>query len=179
MPITVIPYPLSPYSPYNFAMAIDLLEIEVGELLRQQGLRLAVAESCTGGLVGHRVTNIPGSSDYFLGGIISYANEAKEGLLGVRHETLEKYGAVSEETVREMAAGVRKRLGTSLGIAITGIAGPGGGTAEKPAGLVWIGLSAPDGEQARRFLFAGDRLAVKSQAAQAALQLLVDYLRGR
>jgi PncC family amidohydrolase len=124
------------------------------------------------------VTNVPGSSDYFLGGIISYANGVKERLLGVRRETLGKFGSVSEETVREMARGARQALQAEIGLAISGIAGPGGGTAEKPVGLVWIGLSAPDGEQARRFLFAGDRAEVKSQAAQAALQLLVDYLRG-
>jgi PncC family amidohydrolase len=159
-------------------MAIDQLEIEVGELLRQQGLRLAVAESCTGGLVGHRVTNVPGSSDYFLGGIISYANEAKELLLGVRHKTLEKYGAVSEETVREMARGARQALQAEIGLSISGIAGPGGGTAEKPVGLVWIGLSAPGGEQAWRFLFSGNRSEIKTQAAQTALQLVVYFLRG-
>jgi PncC family amidohydrolase len=160
-------------------MLEEQLEVTIGKLLRQQRLRLAVAESCTGGLVGHRVTNIPGSSDYFLGGIISYANEAKELLLGVGRETLEKYGAVSEETVREMARGARQALQAEVGLSISGIAGPGGGTAEKPVGLVWIGLSAPSGEQARRFLLTGDRAEVKSQAAQAALQMLVDYLHGQ
>src|SRR5512147_2571893 len=98
-------------------MSEDPLEVEIGELLRQRGLRLAVAESCTGGLVGHRVTNVAGSSDYFLGGIISYSNKAKENLLGVRHETLERYGAVSEETVREMARGARRVLGAEVGVA--------------------------------------------------------------
>lgn len=154
----------------------EALEYSVGQALRQRGLRLAVAESCTGGLVGHRLTNVAGSSDYFLGGVIAYANQVKEGMLGVEHATLLTYGAVSRETVLEMARGVRQRLGADVGLAVSGIAGPGGGTPEKPVGLVWIGLSAADQETARRYQFAGARLAVKEQAAQSALLLLAEYL---
>jgi len=154
----------------------EALEYSVGQALRQRGLRLAVAESCTGGLVGHRLTNAVGSSDYFLGGVIAYANQVKESMLGVEHATLLTYGAVSQEAVLEMARGVRRRLGADIGLAVSGIAGPGGGTPEKPVGLVWIGLSAADQETARRYQFAGARLAVKELAAQNALLLLAEYL---
>jgi len=152
------------------------LEITAGELLRRRGLRLAVAESCTGGLIGHRITNIPGSSTYYMGSVTAYAYEAKVRLLGVRWGTLEKYGAVSKETVLEMSRGVRKALAADIGIAVSGIAGPGGGTPEKPVGLTWIGLSAADVDEAWRFIWDGDRLQVKEHSAEQALQLLVDYL---
>jgi PncC family amidohydrolase len=151
-------------------------EVHLGELLRARGWTLATAESCTGGLLGHRITNVPGSSDYYIGGVTSYAYKAKVGLLGVHWETLDKYGAVSEQVVLEMARGVRRVLGADLGVSISGVAGPGGGTSEKPVGLVWIALSAREGDWARRFLFSGERLAIKRQSAQAALQILVDYL---
>ena len=136
----------------------------------------AIAESCTGGLVCHRITNVPGSSEYFLGGVIAYAYEAKVGLLDVRWDTLEQYGAVSQQTVLEMARGVRVKLGAEIGLAVSGIAGPGGGTEEKPIGLVWIGLCAPELERAQVHLFKGDRLQVKEQSAEQALRLLADYL---
>lgn len=152
------------------------LEVLVGELLRKHGLRLAVAESCTGGLVGHLITNVPGSSTYYMGSITAYAYEAKVRLLGVRWETLEKYGAVSKETVLEMAFGVRKVLAADIGLSISGIAGPGGGTPDKPVGLTWVGLSADGVDEAWRFIWPGDRLAVKEQSAQAVLQLLVEHL---
>ncbi len=152
------------------------LEILVGELLRQRGLRLAVAESCTGGLVGHRITNIPGASTYYMGSVTAYAYEAKVRLLGVRWATLEKYGAVSEQTVIEMARGVRRALAADIGLAISGIAGPGGGMPDKPVGLTWIGLSAEDVDDAWSFIWPGDRLQVKEHSAEQALQLLVDYL---
>lgn len=148
----------------------------MGTLLAQAGLRLAIAESCTGGLLGHRITNIAGASNYFLGGVIAYAYEAKVQLLGVRWETLNRCGAVSRETVIEMAQGVRLRLGADIGLAISGIAGPGGGTPEKPVGLTWIGLSALGFEQAQACIWPGDRQAVKAQAAEQALRLLLDYL---
>lgn len=153
------------------------LEILAGEYLRAQGLRLAVAESCTGGLIGHRLTNVPGSSTYFMGGVISYANEAKMRLLGVSEDTLEKYGAVSMETVLEMARGVRLALPADIGISVSGIAGPSGGTADKPVGTTWIGFSWTNAEDARQYRFQGERLAIKEQAAEAALQLLVDHLQ--
>jgi len=152
------------------------LETTIGELLRMRGWRLAVAESCTGGLIGHRITNIPGSSTYYLGSIISYAYEAKVRLLGVKWDTLNAHGAVSEEVIGEMASGVRRALAADIGLAVSGIAGPTGGTADKPVGLTWIGLSTPYYNQAVRFVWDGDRLENKVSAADAALQLLVDFL---
>ena len=153
------------------------LEAQVGDLLRQRGLRLAVAESCTGGLIGHRLTNVPGSSDYFVGGVIAYANETKMSLLGVSQATLEKHGAVSKETALEMARGVRAALQADIGLSVTGIAGPSGGTPSKPVGTVWIGLSSRTKEHASHFQWPGDRLAVKEQSAQAALDILWQYLQ--
>ncbi len=153
------------------------LEVLVGELLVQRRMTLAVAESCTGGLICHRITNVAGSSSYFLGGVIAYANEAKLKVLGVRQETLDTYGAVSAETVLQMASGVRLTLGADIGISTSGIAGPTGGTPEKPVGTTWIGFSAADGEVASHFLFKGERLPVKQQAAEAALELLVEHLK--
>jgi PncC family amidohydrolase len=152
------------------------LENIVGELLRARGLRLAVSESCTGGLIGHRITNVPGASTYYMGSITAYAYEAKVRLLGVRWSTLEKYGAVSKETALEMAIGVRRALAADVGVSVTGIAGPGGGTAEKPVGLTWIGLSAPGIDEAWEYHWKGNRLQVKEQSTGQALQLLVDFL---
>lgn len=153
------------------------LEQEVGELLLYRGLWLATAESCTGGLISHLITNVAGSSTYYLGGVTAYSNEAKVRLLGVRQETLEQHGAVSEETVLEMARGIRKAMGADIGISVSGIAGPTGGTPDKPLGTVWIGLSSPRDEYARHFLWSGDRLAVKEHSAQAAMKMVVEYLR--
>jgi PncC family amidohydrolase len=161
------------------------IEIQIGQLLRSRNLKLVVAESCTGGLVGDRLTNIAGSSDYYLGSITAYANEAKQQLLGVQPDTLIRFGAVSEETVLEMAQGVRRVLAGSIpidnlvGMSVTGIAGPGGGTVEKPVGLVWIGLSAPDLEQAWKYIWKGGRIENKALSAQQCLQLLLDYLEGK
>jgi PncC family amidohydrolase len=152
------------------------LESILGPLLTRRSLRLAVAESCTGGLIGHRITNVPGSSEYYLGSVTSYAYEAKVRLLGVRWDTLNTYGAVSRETVLEMARGVRTTLGAEIGMAVSGIAGPGGGTPEKPVGTTWIGLSTADHEQAWRFVFSGDRLENKELSAEMTLRLLVEYL---
>ena len=152
------------------------LEIRVGALLRQRGLTLALAESCTGGLVGHRVTNVPGSSTYYLGSVTAYAYEAKVRLLGVTWETLEAHGAVSDETVLEMAAGVRKALGADVGASISGIAGPGGGMPEKPVGLVYFGLSIGEENLSTHRIFKGDRVAVKEQAAEFILGWMVEKL---
>lgn len=163
---------------YNFGMTKNAEEI-IGEKLRGRGLRLALAESCTGGLVGHRLTNVPGSSTYYMGSIIAYAYEAKVRLLDVDWGTLEAHGAVSGETVEQMARGARKALAADIGIAVSGIAGPGGGTEEKPVGLVWMALSAADGVWTRQHHFEGDRLAVKEQAAEQALQLGLNYLDGK
>lgn len=153
------------------------LEVLAGELLRLRGLRLAVAESCTGGLIGHLITNIAGSSTYYMGSVTAYAYEAKVRILGVGWETLEKYGAVSSETALEMAHGVRIALAADIGVSVTGIAGPGGGTPTKPVGTTWIGISSPKDEFARQFLFQGERLAVKEQAAHSALSMLVEHLQ--
>jgi len=153
-------------------------EAQVGMLLMDKGWKLAVAESCTGGLVSHRITNIPGCSEYYQGSITAYAYYAKETLLGVRHETLIDHGAVSSETVLEMANGVRLALNTEVGLAVSGIAGPGGGLPLKPVGTVWIGLSTPHGETAQKYLFSGNRIEVKNQAAGAALELLLQTLKG-
>jgi PncC family amidohydrolase len=141
-------------------------------------LRLATAESCTGGLIADRITDVPGSSDYFLGGVVAYAYEAKAALIHVSWDTLRKYGAVSRETVIEMARGVRAALGADIGLSVSGIAGPGGGLPDKPVGTAWVGLSANDGDWARGFVWGGDRRANKQLSADAALQMLVDYLNG-
>jgi PncC family amidohydrolase len=154
-------------------------EVRLSALLRQRGLHLAVAESCTGGLIGHHLTNVPGSSDYFLGGVIAYANEAKMHLLGVTRETLEQFGAVSKETVLEMATGVRRLLAADIGVSVSGIAGPGGGTPVKPVGLVWIGLSTSEKSLGWSYQWSGDRLQVKEQAAEQALRLLADFLESK
>jgi len=154
------------------------LESRVGAALRRRGLRLAAAESCTGGLVGHRITNIPGSSTYYMGSITAYAYEAKVRLLGVKWETLEAYGAVSSQVVSEMARGVRKAMAADIGISISGIAGPGGGTPEKPVGLVCFGLSTNTGIWTSRQQFLGNRVSVKEQAADYILRYLLRYLDG-
>jgi nicotinamide-nucleotide amidase len=154
------------------------LEIVIGDILRERKLTLATAESCTGGLLGNLITDIPGSSDYFLGGIIAYAYGAKENLLGVRHETLWQFGAVSRETVREMARGVRRVFAADIGISITGIAGPGGGMPNKPVGLVWVGLCTYNGEWSKSFNWDGNRVENKVSSAKAALQFIYDYLQG-
>jgi PncC family amidohydrolase len=157
----------------------DALEVVVGKLLEQRGMTLAVAESCTGGLVGHRITDVPGSSAYYEGSIVAYSYDVKERILQVQHETLYRYGAVSEETAREMALGVRRVLRTDVGLAVTGVAGPGGGTPDKPVGLVYVALSAPDGEWVERCTWDGNRRANKAYSAEAALDLLHRYLVGQ
>lgn len=160
-------------------------EAVVGHLLRARGFTLAVAESCTGGLLSHRITNIPGSSDYYRGSVTAYANEVKERVLGVPAATLQAHGAVSAETALAMARGVRPLLSADLGLSVTGIAGPGGGTPQKPVGLVYIGLVTPDGEWVEEHRWqlargAGEstdaRLANKAASAEAALLLLRFYL---
>jgi nicotinamide-nucleotide amidase len=146
------------------------------DLCRERSLTLATAESCTGGLVGTRVTAIPGSSDVFLGGVVAYSNSVKESLLDVPAELIQNEGAVSEEVARAMAAGARERLGADVGIGITGIAGPGGGSPEKPVGTVWIAVQI--GEDARTFgrVYIGDRGEVRSRSAQAALETVRQML---
>jgi len=130
---------------YVFGYDDDEMETVVGRLLKEQGQTVATAESCTGGYVSHLLTKVPGSSHYFMGGVVSYSNEVKINQLGVKPETLAEYGAVSEATVIEMSEGVRNRLGTTYGIAASGIAGPDGGTDEKPVGTIWIACAGPQG----------------------------------
>ena len=148
------------------------LEEVVGNRLRELGLTLATAESCTGGLLGHRITGVSGSSDYYLGGVVSYNNKAKMELLGVKKQTLEKFGSVSEETVREMAQGVKSLFKTDLGISISGIAGPTGGSPEKPVGLIYIGLSSEKEVTIKKFNFFRDRDSNKRISSQVALNMI-------
>jgi nicotinamide-nucleotide amidase len=142
------------------------------DLLREQGLTLATAESCTGGMVAARLTAIPGSSDVFLGSIVAYADTVKAAQLGVPAEVLATYGAVSAETARAMAEGARARLGADVAVSVTGVAGPGGGTSEKPVGLVFLHAAGPQGERTLRFDFPGDRDTIRGRAAVAALHLV-------
>lgn len=151
-------------------------ELLIGESLREKGLKLALAESCTGGLLSSRITDVPGSSEYFLGSIVAYANGVKVSGLGVRAATLGRYGAVSKETAAEMARGVKKALGAGFSAAITGIAGPGGGTPEKPVGLVFIAVSKGRTTEVKRFVFKGGRKSIKKQSAEAALSMLAEAL---
>ncbi len=175
----------------------------LGRLLRERGLTLATAESCTGGLVGSLVTDVPGSSHYYCGGVVAYSNEVKVRLLGVRRATLKRYGAVSAQTATEMAEGVRNRTGADIGVAVTGIAGPGGGTRKKPVGLVYIAIAAgasrsqqPERRRpkagfgtgrprdkslraevrSQAFRFKGDRKTIRRRAAAAALALVMEVL---
>ncbi|HEX7252677.1 MAG TPA: nicotinamide-nucleotide amidohydrolase family protein, partial [Thermoanaerobaculia bacterium] len=148
------------------------LSAAVGRLLRQSGQTLSVAESCTGGMISALLTDIPGSSDYFRGGIVAYANDAKEEMLGVASATLEQHGAVSEEAAREMAAGARTRFESDLAAAVTGIAGPDGGTPEKPVGTVWFALADARETAARTRRFVGDRAMVRRTASLYALELV-------
>lgn len=158
----------------------ESLEAQVGAALLKRGWTIGTAESCTGGLILHRLTNIAGSSAYVLGGIVAYSNQIKHSLLHVKQGTLMAYGAVSEQTAQEMAVGARQVLKTDLALSVTGIAGPGGGTAEKPVGLTYIGLAGPDELLiVQRHLWDGDREAVKSASADAALQLALEILTAR
>ncbi|MBI3361999.1 MAG: CinA family protein [Chloroflexi bacterium] len=152
------------------------LEFLLGQLLTERKLTIAVAESCTGGLICHRLTNVPGSSTYFLGGVVAYAYDAKEDLLGVQHNTLYDHGAVSEATAREMARGVRRVLGADIGVAVTGIAGPGGGMPGKSVGLTWIALSGRSVDRATKFVWDSDREGNKALSAEAVLRMVVEYL---
>jgi PncC family amidohydrolase len=154
----------------------DPLALTVGELLRAKQRKLALAESCTGGLIASLVTDVPGSSEYFLGCVVAYAYEAKELLLDVPHALLLQHGAVSEPVTRLLAQRVRVKLNADVAIGITGIMGPGGATATKPLGLTYVALSANDTDWVRKFVWTGDRLANKLDSARAALALLKEYL---
>ena len=152
------------------------LETIVGRLLRERGRTIACAESCTGGLLTSRLTDVAGSSAYVMGAVVSYTNEIKASLVGVHEATLKAFGAVSEETAREMAEGVRRAIPADIGVGVTGIAGPGGATAEKPVGLVYIAVAAEHMTHAVRHVFSGSRAEVKRQSTEAALAMVRDLI---
>jgi nicotinamide-nucleotide amidase len=164
--------------PYIFAMGNQRMEDVVGEMLRERCLKISVAESCTGGLIGNLLTNIPGSSHYFQGGVMVYSNESKCDLLNVSPETLKRYGAVSDQTVREMAHGIKNLMGTDMGLAVTGIAGPEGGTKNKPVGTVHIGLAGNEHVHSGKYRFWGTRQQIKMNTAMMALDWVRKYLNG-
>lgn len=153
------------------------LEIVVGEELLRRNWTVSTAESCTGGLIMHRLTNIAGSSRYVVGGLVSYANEVKRDLLHVPQHILDTFGAVSEETARQMVIGALGMFGTNIAAAVTGIAGPGGGTPSKPVGLTYIGVGLREGEPiVRRHLWNGDRESIKAASSDEALRMLLELL---
>jgi PncC family amidohydrolase len=154
----------------------DRLARRVGSALLARSLMLAVAESCTGGLAGGRITAVPGSSGYFLGGVVAYHDHVKSSVLGVSASMLRRHGAVSAPVAAAMARGARRALGADVAVAVTGIAGPGGGSAAKPVGLVHVAVCGPGGTRVRRAVFAGDRGRVRDQAADLALILLLEHL---
>lgn len=164
--------------PYIFAAGVESMEEVVGEKLRNKGLTISVAESCTGGLIGNLLTNASGSSNYFMGGMLVYSNQSKMDLLNVSQEAIEQNGAVSDRTVREMAEGVKARLGTDTGLAVTGIAGPEGGSKEKPVGTVHIGLSTEGETFSGQYRFWGTRKQIKINTAMMALDWVRRCLNG-
>lgn len=154
-------------------------EEKLGDLLRRKGMKIAVAESCTGGLIAKRITDIAGASDYFMVGITSYSNDAKERFLAVPPDMLIAKGAVSRDVAEAMAEGVRKAAGVDVGLSVTGIAGPGGGTAEKPVGTVYMGVSLKGKTFTRRFFFEGDRSAIREATSEEALRLAIACIEGK
>jgi len=157
---------------YIFGTGDDELEAVLGNMLRERGLTVATAESCTGGFVAHRLTNVSGSSDYFLGSVVSYANAVKVNQLGVNPDDLAQHGAVSEPVARQMARGVRDQLEADIGVSTTGIAGPTGGTPDKPVGTIWIGYADADGDRAARLQFVEDRTVNKELFSTSALDMI-------
>lgn len=149
---------------------------KIAGMLKKKGMMLATAESCTGGLIGHVLTNTPGSSSFYEGGVISYSNALKMHIVGVKEHTLGVHGAVSRETAEEMAEGIRRKAHVDIGIATTGIAGPGGGTPDKPVGLVYIALSTEHDSRVEKHVFHGTRKENKVHTCRGALNLLVTYL---
>jgi len=154
-----------------------VLAEELGVILRAKKLTISTAESCTGGMLGEMITAVPGSSEYYLGGAISYSNELKERLLSVDRGLLIDKGAVSEEVAIAMARGCRTQLGSDIGVSVTGIAGPSGGTPDKPVGLVFIAVSSSKGERCSREEYTGDRRAIRTQSATRALQMAIEHLK--
>ena len=153
---------------------LDELASRVIEIFREKGLSLALAESCTGGMIAETITNVAGASDIFYGSAVTYVNSAKEHILGVARETLEKHGAVSSECAEEMACGARRVYGADVAMSVTGIAGPGGGSEAKPVGTVWFGLATKDGAETFRRRFDGDRAAVRRQTVEEVLRRLAE-----
>lgn len=158
----------------------ELLELarRVGAACRDRGLRIGTAESCTGGLVASVITEVPGSSDYFLGGFVTYSNDLKTGLVDVPADVLEAHGAVSAQVARAMADGARRRLAVDMAVAVTGVAGPDGGTAAKPVGLTYVAVADAEGDDVRRHMWDGDRTGNKRLSAAAALDLVLTRLSG-
>ena len=152
------------------------LSLKIGKALTQTGQMVSTAESCTGGLLAHVLTGVSGSSAYFAGGVVAYSNRIKEAILGVHAETLQAFGAVSKQTAGEMAEGIRHKFDTDFGLSTTGIAGPTGGTPEKPVGLVWIGISTPNRTLARECHFDADREGVKTLTVERLLSLFIEEL---
>uniref|UniRef100_A0A7C2YVD7 Nicotinamide-nucleotide amidohydrolase family protein n=1 Tax=Hydrogenobacter sp. TaxID=2152829 RepID=A0A7C2YVD7_9AQUI len=167
---------LAKYGEYVYAVGREEMEEVVGRLLKERGLKLATAESCTGGLLSARIVNVPGSSAYFVGGFVVYANELKTRLLSVEEEAIKRYGAVSEEVCRQMAVGALEETDADISLAITGISGPEGGTVDKPVGLTYIGLATDREVIVKRFLFNGGRNENRFLATQWALEMLRQYL---
>jgi nicotinamide-nucleotide amidase len=165
---------------YVYGIDGDSYDVLVGKLLRERGLTLAVAESCTAGMLGAALTNMPGSSAYFLGGVQCYSNEAKINIVGVNAETLREHGAVSAEVASELATRVREKFQSDIGIAITGISGPDGGTPEKPVGTVWVALSRKNAgtPEAHKYMTGTDRAVNRERAVMAALQLVLKHISG-
>ena len=154
----------------------DALEVHLFHRLNKLKTTLATAESCTGGLIAHRITNVPGVSAWYVGGAVAYSDKLKASLLGVEDDVLAAHGAVSEPVARQMAEGARTRLGAGVAVAVTGIAGPGGGTAEKPVGLVYLAVSGASGTVVSREVFEGNREQIKAKTAEKALKMVLEYL---
>ncbi len=157
-------------------LGMDLLELEIARRLKNKKKSLVIAESCTGGLVSHRITNTPGSSVYFKGAVVAYSNKVKETLLAVPKSTVKKHGAVSRQVALAMADGVREALSGDIAVSITGIAGPGGGSFAKPAGLAYIAFSSQKKKRSKKVFFTGDRLSVKEKFSGAALKFLLENI---
>ncbi len=157
---------------------VKIIEKTMGEILREKGWTLSIAESCTGGQICDRITNIPGSSDYFMGGMVTYSNKSKRKHLNVPKREIERFGAVSPQVAKSMAKGVQKTFGTTFGLSTTGIAGPSGGTKEKPVGLVFIGLAKGRRVTVKKLNLKGTRKVIKREATHLALRALFQFIKG-
>jgi PncC family amidohydrolase len=158
-------------------VATKSLEKEILTVFTSKSLRLSTAESCTGGLISHRLSNVPGSSAYLLGGVVAYSNSAKVSLLGVRPDDLDRHGAVSEPVARAMAEGANAAFGSTVGVGVTGIAGPDGGTPEKPVGLVYVSVASPSGTIVAKCHFSGSRESIKEQTTEKAMMMVLESVK--